>query len=123
MEEFLINGQTSDWLGEELTNKLWNFARINNRLLKNIDVAPALVHSDCNGLNILVSESKEHYEVTGIIDWEFACAGPVYVDIGNMLRYENIPYFAGLKIHLSKVYSRVELFCNMIGKRSRSLLT
>ncbi|MFD1037791.1 phosphotransferase [Virgibacillus byunsanensis] len=41
----------------------------------------------------MVSENKGHFEVTGIIDWEFAFAGPVHVDIGNMLRYENIPYF------------------------------
>lgn len=94
MEEYLIEGQTSHWLGKELTRKLWDFTRMNNHFLKNIDVAPALVHSVYNGLNILVSNNKGHYEVTGIIDWEFAFAGPVYVDIGNMLRYEDIPYFA-----------------------------
>jgi hypothetical protein len=94
MEEFLIEGKTSHWLGKELTSKLWKFIQMNTHFLENIDVDPALVHSDYNGLNILVSEDKDHCEVTGIIDWEFAFAGSVYVDIGNMIRYENIPCFA-----------------------------
>lgn len=72
MEEFLIEGQTSHWLGKELTGKLWNFTRRNSHFLNDIDVAPALVHSDYNGLNILISE--KHFEITGIIDWEFAFA-------------------------------------------------
>ncbi|TCP25599.1 aminoglycoside phosphotransferase (APT) family kinase protein [Scopulibacillus darangshiensis] len=92
MEQFLIDGHTSHWLGSELTSKLWDFIRTNKHLLEDIDPAPALVHSDYNGLNILVSEDNS--QVTGILDWEFAFAGPVYVDIGNMLRYENIPHFA-----------------------------
>ncbi|MFD2045382.1 phosphotransferase family protein [Ornithinibacillus salinisoli] len=92
MEGFLFDGHTSHWLGKELTSELWEFALKNNHYLYNIDESPALVHSDYNGLNILISENKEQCKVTGIIDWEFAFAGPVHVDIGNMLRYENFPH-------------------------------
>src|SRR5699024_3894093 len=94
MKEFLIDGHVSRWLGKETTNELWDLTRRNNYFLKDIDEVPALVHSDYNGLNILVSEYKRNSKVTGIIDWEFAFSGPVYFDIGNMLRYENIPYFS-----------------------------
>lgn len=92
MEQFLLEGQTSHWLGKELSGKLWVFVHKNSHFLEEIDHEPALVHSDLNGLNILVSD-KDSPGVTGILDWEFAFAGPVYVDIGNMLRYENIPYY------------------------------
>lgn len=33
-------------------------------------------------------------EVTSILDWEFAFAGSIYWDIGNFIRYQNIPGFA-----------------------------
>ncbi len=79
MEEFLIDGQTSHWLGKELTSEPWNFTRKNSDFLNSIDEVPGLVHNDYNGLNILVSENKESCEVTSIIDWEFAFAGPVYL--------------------------------------------
>lgn len=74
--------------------KVWNFSNMNKYLLNNIDnYPPSLVHSDYNGLNILVSNKEKGYEVTGIIDWEFAFAGPVYFDIGNMLIYENFDHY------------------------------
>lgn len=94
MEQFLIDGQTGRWLGKELTSRVWDFAQRNNRVLENIDVEPALVHSDFNGLNILVDEKSE---VAGIIDWEFAFAGPIYVDIGNLLRYRDFSCFNEFK--------------------------
>lgn len=92
MEQFLLEGQTCHWLGKELSGKLWVFVHKNSHYLEEIDHYPGLVHSDFNGLNILIS-NNESSEVSSILDWEFAFAGPVYVDIGNMLRYENIPYY------------------------------
>lgn len=95
MEEFLIDGHAGSWLGNELTHTLLDFSNKHKHLLKNIEnETPALVHSDYNGLNILVSERHGDCEVTSIIDWEFSFAGPIYFDIGNMLRYENFPHFS-----------------------------
>jgi aminoglycoside phosphotransferase (APT) family kinase protein len=47
---------------------------------------PALVHSDFNTKNLLVD--PETWELTGVLDWEFAHAGSPYADIGNLTRFE-----------------------------------
>jgi aminoglycoside phosphotransferase (APT) family kinase protein len=48
----------------------------------------SLVHGDFNSPNILVREGRGSWRVAAILDWEFAFAGPMLCDIGNMLRYE-----------------------------------
>jgi aminoglycoside phosphotransferase (APT) family kinase protein len=48
----------------------------------------SLVHGDFNSPNILVREEAGRWVVAAILDWEFAFAGPVWCDVGNMLRYE-----------------------------------
>jgi aminoglycoside phosphotransferase (APT) family kinase protein len=47
-----------------------------------------LVHGDYNAANILVRETNRGWIVAAILDWEFAFAGTVWCDVGNMLRYE-----------------------------------
>jgi aminoglycoside phosphotransferase (APT) family kinase protein len=47
-----------------------------------------LAHGDFNSPNILVRQEGGHWTVAAILDWEFAFAGSILVDIGNMLRYE-----------------------------------
>jgi aminoglycoside phosphotransferase (APT) family kinase protein len=53
---------------------------------------PVLVHSDFNTKNLLVD--PESWELTGLLDWEFAHAGSPYADIGNLTRFERSPGFA-----------------------------
>ncbi len=48
-----------------------------------------LVHGDLNPKNLLVDPRT--LEVTGLVDWEFACAGPPGADLGNLLRFERDP--------------------------------
>lgn len=48
----------------------------------------SLVHGDFNSPNILVREDNGAWRVAAILDWEFAFASNIFVDIGNMLRYE-----------------------------------
>ncbi len=48
----------------------------------------SLVHGDFNSPNILVRHERGAWRVAAILDWEFAFAGPILCDIGNMLRYE-----------------------------------
>ena len=45
-----------------------------------------LVHSDFNAKNILVD--PESCAVVGVVDWEFAHAGSVHADLGNLTRFE-----------------------------------
>jgi aminoglycoside phosphotransferase (APT) family kinase protein len=52
-----------------------------------------LVHSDFNPKNLLVDDEALH--VTGVLDWEFAHAGWPVTDLGNLLRFEREPVFAG----------------------------
>jgi aminoglycoside phosphotransferase (APT) family kinase protein len=52
-----------------------------------------LVHSDLNPKNVLVD--PDSLEVTGLLDWEFAHAGCPVADLGNLLRFEREPVFAG----------------------------
>jgi aminoglycoside phosphotransferase (APT) family kinase protein len=47
-----------------------------------------LAHGDFNSPNILVRQEGGRWSVAAILDWEFAFAGSILVDIGNMLRYE-----------------------------------
>jgi aminoglycoside phosphotransferase (APT) family kinase protein len=48
----------------------------------------SLAHGDFNAANIFVREENGRWIVAAILDWEFAFAGSVFCDIGNMLRYE-----------------------------------
>ena len=47
-----------------------------------------LVHGDFNSPNIFVRETNGKWGVAAILDWEFAFAGSILCDVGNMLRYE-----------------------------------
>jgi len=50
----------------------------------------ALVHSDFNGKNLVVTRSADGApEVAAVLDWEFAFAGPPLADVGNMLRRQD----------------------------------
>ena len=52
-----------------------------------------VVHGDLNPKNLLVD--PESLEVTGVLDWEFAHAGSPFTDLGNLLRFDRDPAFAG----------------------------
>jgi len=61
-------------------------------LLDSLD-RTCLVHSDLNPKNLLVD--PDSLQVTGVLDWEFAHAGWPVTDLGNLLRFEREPVFAG----------------------------
>jgi aminoglycoside phosphotransferase (APT) family kinase protein len=48
----------------------------------------SLVHADFNSPNIFVRNDGGKWIVAAILDWEFAFAGSIFTDVGNMLRYE-----------------------------------
>jgi aminoglycoside phosphotransferase (APT) family kinase protein len=88
MEQSLFVQSSGKWLGEDLTQALWSFCQKYAPLLSEVKDSPVLVHSDFNGLNILVELETSGCMVSAVLDWEFAFAGSRYVDIANMLRYE-----------------------------------
>ncbi len=50
-----------------------------------------LTHSDLNPKNILVDPPTS--QVVAVLDWEFAHAGSVHTDLGNLCRFERDPRF------------------------------
>lgn len=75
-------------LGERLSNAVLTFCRRQSHNLSGSDEDPVLVHSDYNGLNILMKEDAGRASVSAILDWEYAFSGSRFADIGNILRYE-----------------------------------
>ncbi|WP_282935838.1 aminoglycoside phosphotransferase family protein [Paenibacillus sp. RC67] len=88
LEQMIFQSPCARWLGEELTQKLWSLCQVNASLLSQADEKPVLVHSDFNGLNILIQQDQSGCTVSAVLDWEFAFSWRRHVDIANMLRYE-----------------------------------
>jgi len=60
------------------------------------ETAHALVHGDYDPSNILVNKDDEgKWQISGILDWEFAFSGSWLWDVANMLRYAH---------HMPKIY-------------------
>ncbi len=89
-EQFLFTGQSGQHLGPTLTRHLRNFLKDNAHYFDAIKAARSLVHSDFKGFNILVRQLDNRWNVSTVLDWEFAFAGSPLVDIGNMLRYSHL---------------------------------
>ncbi len=71
----------SEWLGEELLNRVNYLVRRRHKELEKMDSDICLVHGDCNGDNILIGQGKLIF-----LDWEFVSAGHRYADIGQLFR-------------------------------------
>jgi Ser/Thr protein kinase RdoA (MazF antagonist) len=53
-----------------------------------------LVHADFDPANILVLKTDDRWQLSGILDWEFAFSGSSLCDVANMLRYAHqMPYW------------------------------
>lgn len=85
-EECLLENLGQERIGEALTNEVLSFIRTEARLLDDWSGRPCLTHCDFNGSNILVQKEEQGWEVTAVIDWEFAISGTPFFDLGNLLR-------------------------------------
>jgi fructokinase len=78
--------------GEDLAQRVHDFAWSWSPRLKWLEAECSLVHSDFGSRNILVRKTHEKeggtWRVAAIIDWEFAFSGSPLFDVGNFLRYE-----------------------------------
>jgi aminoglycoside phosphotransferase (APT) family kinase protein len=83
-----------------LLARMLNLARLHEDSGPGANTAISLVHGDFNSPNIFVRQEGAAWRVAAILDWEFAFAGSMLCDIGNMLRYERPtqsryePYFS-----------------------------
>jgi Ser/Thr protein kinase RdoA (MazF antagonist) len=75
-------------VGTSLLARVLDLARAYEDSHSAVDVGVSLVHGDFNSPNIFVRQERGAWRVAAILDWEFAFAGSILCDIGNMLRYE-----------------------------------
>ncbi|WP_099156754.1 phosphotransferase family protein [Virgibacillus ndiopensis] len=90
IEESSIKGRAKTRLGSNLSNRIFHFAKKHAYLIDNLGKQNSLVHGDFNPLNILAKNSHNNINITGLLDWEYAFSGSPLMDIGNMLRYEDV---------------------------------
>lgn len=87
VEHFTASALFRQRVDESLRSRLHAFLRATESL--HAAPGPAtLVHGDFNSPNIFVRENNGTWGVAAILDWEFAFAGSILCDVGNMLRYE-----------------------------------
>lgn len=82
----LQNNIVATSLGKNVQNNLEQIIAACYHLLPPINDAN-LTHGDYDAANILVKETNGKWEVSAILDWEFAHAGTYLMDMGIMLRY------------------------------------
>ncbi len=89
--EYLLESLSIDKVRQRLVVCSWQelerFFKNNAALLSEPERGSCLVHGDYNRQNILIQKNaKEGWEVTSILDWEFALSGNPLMDVGNFLR-------------------------------------
>ncbi len=73
-------------LGIELRDRVGNFIFKEASLFNEWHGPASLTHCDFNGSNILVQRTKSTWNVTAVLDWEFAISANPFIDFGNLLR-------------------------------------
>jgi aminoglycoside phosphotransferase (APT) family kinase protein len=56
-----------------------------------------LAHGDFNQRNVIVRRHGGRWRVAAVLDWEFAVSGTPLMDIGNFLRYHELPIASGYR--------------------------
>lgn len=74
-------------LGSDLCDQLLSFVAEHGWYLSELEGQSRLVHSDFNGSNILVRQASGRWQISAVLDWEFAHSGTPLFDVGSMLRY------------------------------------
>jgi aminoglycoside phosphotransferase (APT) family kinase protein len=90
IKESLVDGNVDKHLGSEVCNEILSFSQKHAHLIDNLGEQNSLVHGDFNPLNIIMKEIDSNISISAILDWEYAFSGSPLIDIGNMLRYENV---------------------------------
>lgn len=80
------SGIARERAGKGLADKLLYFVESEALLLDRWTGKPCLTHADFGGSNILVANNSNRWEVSAVLDWEFAFSGSPFFDFGNLLR-------------------------------------
>lgn len=88
--DFVKNCLESDVILNQIGNEM--VAKIERVIYKYADLFPtnqerSLVHGDFDPANILFAQQDGEWEITGVLDWEFAFSGSILCDVASMLRY------------------------------------
>jgi aminoglycoside phosphotransferase (APT) family kinase protein len=82
----LFEGRAGERLGAPLRDQLWRLVERASPRLAAIDGRYSLVHGDYKRSNLLLRRSGGSWELSAVLDWEFAFAGPPLIDVGLFLR-------------------------------------
>jgi len=82
----LFGGLAGKRLGPALRDALWSAVERTAPLLREIDGRYTLVHADFKRSNLLLQRTATAWNVSAVLDWEFAFAGPPLIDVGLFLR-------------------------------------
>jgi aminoglycoside phosphotransferase (APT) family kinase protein len=90
----LNNYRVAERLDSSILSRLKNYTKCNSAIVKSLKRTRHLTHSDFNQKNILVGQFEGEWNVTAILDWEFAYSGAPLGDFGNFFRYpEMSPHY------------------------------
>ena len=80
------NPNLTESIGSRRRNAIHSMLTENENWLVDIGGPPKLAHGDFKGDNILVCQSRGHWQVGGVIDWEWVHAGTTFSDVATLLR-------------------------------------
>lgn len=83
----LSNPHIIDYFGQELTKKLLTSIEKYHPVINELSQHKNLTHADYDPTNILVKKENNEWQISAILDWEFALSSTYYMDIGLMLRF------------------------------------
>ncbi|WP_419419212.1 phosphotransferase family protein [Legionella sp. D16C41] len=88
--EYALNCLNKDYiitlLGQSNTARLTYYFQQLESFFPSLD-EKQLVHGDFDPANILVNYQEGRWQISGVLDWEFAFSGSPLFDVANMLRY------------------------------------
>lgn len=86
VEKCLISPEVQNALGDSMINQIKEIFQTHRHHLPDESDA-ILVHGDFDPANILVHQIDGKWQISAILDWEFAFSGSFLWDVANMLRY------------------------------------
>jgi aminoglycoside phosphotransferase (APT) family kinase protein len=83
----LYGGRAGTRLDAATRDRIWSLIETESERLTPLASLNVLVHGDFKPANLLVRRGEEgRWQVSGVLDWEFACAGHPLFDIATLLR-------------------------------------
>lgn len=97
--DFLFAGNVGARLGPDTTQQLWKTLVRNAHCVDALPETRSLVHGDFIGKNILLRKIDAEWQVSAVLDWEFAYAGSPLGDLATMIGFHGVlskPFYDGL---------------------------